>query len=61
MEIGSSVIKIRNEKPVKILDVAEVKIGHPDKIGDAYLDWEPAVILIILKPVSYTHLTLPTN
>ncbi len=58
MEIGNSVIKIRNEKPVKIIDVAEVKIGYPDKIGDAFLDREPAVILTILKQPNINTLTL---
>ncbi|MEN8229409.1 MAG: efflux RND transporter permease subunit [Bacteroidota bacterium] len=58
LDIGASVIKIRNEHPVKILDVAEVKIGHPDKIGDAFLDREPAVILTILKQPNINTLTL---
>ncbi|MCK5135259.1 MAG: efflux RND transporter permease subunit [Bacteroidales bacterium] len=57
-DIGSSVIKIRNEKPVKIADVADVKIGHPDKIGDAFLDTEPAVILTILKQPNINTLSL---
>lgn len=57
-EIGSSVIRIRDEKPVKISDVAEVKIGHPDRIGDAYLNREPAVILTILKQPNVNTLTL---
>ncbi|MDF1573286.1 MAG: efflux RND transporter permease subunit [Bacteroidales bacterium] len=47
--IGSSVIRLRDGKPVKIEDVAEVRIGHPDLVGDAYLDREPAVILTVLK------------
>ena len=57
-EIGASVIKIRNDNPVKISDVAQVKIGHPDKIGDAWLDREPAVILTILKQPNINTLTL---
>jgi CzcA family heavy metal efflux pump len=57
-EIGASVIKIRNNKPVKISDVAHVKIGNPDRIGDAYLDREPAVILTILKQPNINTLTL---
>ncbi len=57
-EIGSTVIRIRNNKPVKISDVAEVKIGHPDQIGDAYLNREPAVILTILKQPNVNTLTL---
>ena len=57
-EIGASVVRIRNEKPVKISDVANVKIGHSDKIGDAFLDKEPAVILTILKQPNINTLTL---
>lgn len=36
-DIGNSVIRIQDGKPVKISDVADVKIGHPDKVGDAFL------------------------
>ncbi len=57
-EIGASVIKIRNDNPVKISDVAQVKIGHSDKVGDAWLDREPAVILTILKQPNINTLTL---
>jgi len=60
-DIGSAVIRIRNGKPVKISDVAEVKIGHPDQIGDAYLDCEPAVILTILKQPNVNTLTLTSE
>jgi len=58
IHIGSSVIKIRNERPVKISDVAEVKIGHPDQVGDAYLNREEAVIMTILKQPEINTLTL---
>lgn len=60
-DIGSSVIRIRNGKPIKISDVAEVKIGHPDRVGDAWLDREPAVILTILKQPNVNTLTLTTE
>lgn len=56
--IGSSVIRIRDGKPVKIEDVAKVRIGHPDLIGDAYLDREPAVILTVLKQPDINTLQL---
>ncbi len=56
--IGSSVIRIRDGKPVKIEDVADVRIGHPDLIGDAYLDREPAVILTVLKQPDINTLEL---
>lgn len=57
-DIGASVIKVRNDNPVKISDVAQVRIGHPDKIGDAYLNREPAVILTILKQPNINTLNL---
>lgn len=57
-DIGTSVIKIRNKHPVKIADVADVRIGHPDKIGDAFLDAAPAVILTVLKQPNINTLLL---
>jgi len=57
-DIGSSVIKIRNERPVKISDVAQVKIAHPDQVGDAYLNMKEAVILTILKQPDVNTLEL---
>jgi CzcA family heavy metal efflux pump len=57
-DIGRSVVKIRNQKPVKIEDVATVKIGHPDQVGDAYLDRKPAVILTVLKQPGVNTLQL---
>lgn len=60
-DIGTSVIKIRNERPVKISDVAEVKITHPDKVGDAYLNGKEAVILTILKQPDVNTLELTND
>lgn len=57
-DIGNSVVKVRNSKPVKISDVAKVKIGHSPLIGDAYLDMKPAVILTVLKQPNTNTLTL---
>ncbi len=57
-DIGNSIIKINNEKPVKIADVANVQIGHIDKVGDGFLDGEPAVILTVLKQPNINTLTL---
>jgi len=57
-DIGNSVVKIRHDKPVKILDVAEVKTGHSTLIGDAYLDLKPAVILTVLKQPNTNTLSL---
>jgi len=57
-DIGNSVVKVRNGKPVKISDVAKVEIGHSTLIGDAYLDMKPAVILTVLKQPNTNTLTL---
>jgi CzcA family heavy metal efflux pump len=48
-EIGRSVIKKINGNPVKIEDVAEIKIGAAPKIGDASKNGNPAVVLAISK------------
>ena len=57
-DIGNSVIKVRNGKPVKISDVARVTIGHAPVIGEACLDGRPAVIMTILKQPNTNTLTL---
>ncbi|MEX1001317.1 MAG: efflux RND transporter permease subunit [Crocinitomicaceae bacterium] len=48
-EIGRSLIKKINGHPVKIEDVAEIKIGAAPKIGDASKNGNPAVVLAISK------------
>ncbi len=57
-QIGNSVVKIHNGKPIKISDVARVQIGHSPKIGDAFLDQKPAVILTVLKQPNTNTLKL---
>ncbi|HDY68590.1 MAG TPA: efflux RND transporter permease subunit [Candidatus Scalindua sp.] len=49
-EIGNAVIKVVNNVPIKIEDVAEIKIGGAiPKIGDGSLKGTPAVIMTIAK------------
>lgn len=48
-ELGRSLIKIVNGSPVKIEDVAEIKIGTAVKIGDGSLKGNPAVIMTVMK------------
>jgi CzcA family heavy metal efflux pump len=49
-EIGNNVIKVVNNVPIKIEDVAEVKIGGAiPKIGDGSLKASPAVIMTVAK------------
>src|SRR5688572_21392476 len=49
VELGRSVIKTVNGIPVKIEDVAELKIGAAIKIGDGSLKGRPAVIMTVMK------------
>lgn len=48
-ELGRSLIKTVNGSPVKIEDVAEIKIGAAVKIGDGSLNGNPAVIMTVMK------------
>jgi CzcA family heavy metal efflux pump len=57
-DIGSSVIKMNHAFPVTIRDVAMVNTGHPPKIGDAFLNARPAVIMTILKQPNVNTLEL---
>lgn len=57
-EIGSAVIKMNNASSVTIQDVASVQTGHPPKIGDAFLNVKPAVIMTVLKQPNVNTLEL---
>ncbi|MBC8045501.1 MAG: efflux RND transporter permease subunit [Fimbriimonadaceae bacterium] len=57
-ELGKSVIKTINNIPVKIEDVAEIKIWASVKIGDGSLRGEPAVIITVMKQPSTNTLEL---
>ena len=48
-EIANSFIKLKGDKPIKIADVAQVKIGAADKIGDASLNMGDAIVLTVSK------------
>jgi CzcA family heavy metal efflux pump len=48
-EIGNSVIKMANDFPVKISDVADVQVGGAPKIGDASFSGEDAVLMTVTK------------
>lgn len=49
IEIGNSVVKIEKGFPVKLEDVAEIKIAPSVKIGDGSLNGKPAVIMTVMK------------
>jgi CzcA family heavy metal efflux pump len=56
--LGKSVIKMQNGNPIKIEDVAEIKVGASLKIGDGSLKGEPAVIMTVMKQPSTNTLEL---
>ena len=60
-EIGKSFIKMVGGNPVKIEDVAEVKIGASLKIGDGSLKGKPAVIMTVMKQPATNTLELTTK
>ncbi len=57
-DLGNTVIKRIGGNPVKIEDVAEVKIGAAPKIGDGSLRGNPAVIMTVMKQPATNTLEL---
>lgn len=57
-ELGKSVIKSSNGKVIRIEDVAEIKIGAAQKIGDASSNMKPAIVLSIAKQPATNTLEL---
>ncbi len=60
-ELGNSFIKTRNNKPVRINDVAEVKIGSAVKMGHASENGKPAVIISVSKQPHVNTLKVTEN
>jgi CzcA family heavy metal efflux pump len=57
-ELGKTVIKHIDGNPIKIEDVAEIKIGAAPKIGDGSLKGKPAVIMTVMKQPATNTLEL---
>ncbi|CAA9303667.1 MAG: Cobalt-zinc-cadmium resistance protein CzcA; Cation efflux system protein CusA [uncultured Cytophagales bacterium] len=57
-EIGRSVIKVVKGYPVRIEEVAQVRVGAAPKIGDGSLKGKPAVILTVMKQPNTNTLSL---
>jgi len=57
-EIGKSVVKILDGKPVLINDVASVIVGSPQRIGAAFIDDTESVIMTVLKQPNTNTLEL---
>ena len=48
-DIGLSLVKMKKGKPIRIQDVAEVKIGTAPKIGDATIMTKSSIIITVMK------------
>ena len=57
-ELGASFIKSINGKPIRVRDVAEVKIGSATKMGYASGNAEPAIIISVSKQPNTNTLEL---
>ncbi len=57
-EMGKSVVKVINDYPVKLEDVAEITIGAGPTLGYGSLNGKPAVILTVLKQPNTNTLVL---
>ncbi len=57
-ELARSLIKTLNGNPVRIGDVADIKIGAAVKIGDGSLKGNPAVIMTVMKQPGTNTLAL---
>lgn len=56
--LGNSFIKLKNNKPVRISDIAEVKIGSAIKMGHVSKNVKPAIIISVAKQPNINTLVL---
>ncbi|GAA4424173.1 efflux RND transporter permease subunit [Pontibacter saemangeumensis] len=57
-ELANTVIKVNGNSPIRIGDVADIKVGAAVKIGDGSLNGEPAVIMTVMKQPNTNTLEL---
>jgi len=48
-ELARTVVEFRDGTPIRLGDVAEVRIGHPAPIGDAVINDGPGILLVVEK------------
>ncbi len=48
-DLARTVVEFRHGAPIRLGDVAEVRIGHPAPIGDAVINDGPGILLIVEK------------
>lgn len=47
--LGQAIVDLRNGIPIRLMDVADVRIGTPSPIGDAIINGVPGILLIVEK------------
>lgn len=57
-DIANTLVKMHNDQPVRIDDVADVHISPAPRIGDAAISGQPSVILTVLKQPNANTLEL---
>lgn len=57
-DLGNSLIKLSNNKPIRVSDVADVKIGSAVKMGYASLNAKPGIIISVSKQPNTNTLDL---
>ena len=57
-DIGSTVVVTRDTRPIRVRDVAEIRVGESLKRGDGARNGEPAVILGIVRQPAVNTLAL---
>ncbi|WP_282038626.1 efflux RND transporter permease subunit [Saccharicrinis aurantiacus] len=60
-ELGNAVIKVKYNHPITINDVAVIKTVAAPKIGAAYLNSKPSVVMTVLKQPNTNTLELTQN
>lgn len=60
-ELGNSLVKMSNGKPIYLSDIAEVKIGSAVKMGHASQNGKPAVIISVSKQPNINTLKVTEN
>lgn len=60
-ELGATLVKMLNGKPVLLSDVAEIRIGSAQKMGHASINGEPGVILSVSKQHNINTLKVTKN
>ncbi|WP_050025431.1 efflux RND transporter permease subunit [Verrucomicrobium sp. BvORR034] len=48
-DLANSLVESRNGAPIRLRDVADVRIGHPPPVGDAIINDQPGLLLIVEK------------